>query len=119
MIQPMMVPNLEIRNLSPTLQGKVFIAYFVHLLYFVYCCNVFPTHKEWRFIVYTIPTFTLQAANGVTNICQNGVKLLNKVLILLLGQMLLLVLYCRCTWAIFLVSITQAVTLYNSQTIIF
>ena len=50
--QPMMVPNLEIRNLSPPC--KVFIAYFVHLLYFVYCCNVFPTSQEWRFIVYTI-----------------------------------------------------------------
>ena len=33
---------------------------------------LFQPHKEWRFIVYTIPIFTLQAANGVTNICQNG-----------------------------------------------
>ncbi|KAK6894348.1 Dol-P-Man:Man(7)GlcNAc(2)-PP-Dol alpha-1,6-mannosyltransferase [Candida tropicalis] len=30
----------------------------------------FQPHKEWRFIIYTVPIFTLQAANGVTNIFQ-------------------------------------------------
>ena len=72
MIQPMMVPNLEIRNLSPPC--KVFIAYFVHLLYFVYCCNVFPTSQRMEIHCLYYSNFTLQAANGVTNICQNGVK---------------------------------------------
>lgn len=46
----------------------------------------FQPHKEWRFIVYTIPIFTLQAANGVTNICQKwGLSVLNKVLIFIIG----------------------------------
>ena len=45
----------------------------------------FQPHKEWRFIVYTIPIFTLQAANGVTNICQKwGLSVLNKVLIFII-----------------------------------
>ena len=46
----------------------------------------FQPHKEWRFIVYTIPIFTLQAANGVTKICQKwGLSVLNKVLIFIIG----------------------------------
>lgn len=46
----------------------------------------FQPHKEWRFIVYTIPIFTLQAANGVTNICQKwGLSVLNKVLVFIIA----------------------------------
>lgn len=31
-------------------------------------CMSFQPHKEWRFIIYTIPIFTLQAANALTEL---------------------------------------------------
>ncbi|EGW29857.1 uncharacterized protein SPAPADRAFT_63472 [Spathaspora passalidarum NRRL Y-27907] len=45
----------------------------------------FQPHKEWRFIVYVVPIFTLQAANGLTNVSTKwSASLLNKILLLLM-----------------------------------
>ncbi|RCK66498.1 Dol-P-Man:Man(7)GlcNAc(2)-PP-Dol alpha-1,6-mannosyltransferase [Candida viswanathii] len=41
----------------------------------------FQPHKEWRFIIYTVPIFTLQAANGLTNIFQKwSMNFMNRLL---------------------------------------
>ena len=40
---------------------------FVSSILFIIAMS-FQPHKEWRFIAYTIPIFTLQAANGLSNI---------------------------------------------------
>lgn len=43
----------------------------------------FQPHKEWRFIVYVVPIFTLQAANGLTNISIKwSLSFFNKILFL-------------------------------------
>ncbi|KAI3405469.1 ECM39 [Candida oxycetoniae] len=40
---------------------------FISSLLFIAAMS-FQPHKEWRFIIYTVPIFTLQAANGLSNI---------------------------------------------------
>ena len=84
MIQPMMVPNLEIRNLSPPC--KVFIAYFVHLLYFVYCCNVFPTSQRMEIHCLYYSNFHITSCKWSNkHLSKWGLSVLNKVLIFIIG----------------------------------
>lgn len=51
----------------------------------------FQPHKEWRLIVYVLPVFTLQAANGFANLsCLRNAKFLSKLKMLsLIGACLL------------------------------
>jgi alpha-1,6-mannosyltransferase len=45
----------------------------------------FQPHKEWRFIIYTIPVLTLQAANGLTNISMKwGFSFSTKLLLIII-----------------------------------
>lgn len=44
----------------------------------------FQPHKEWRFIVYTIPIFTLLAANGLAGVSRQWSKSLSTKLLLLI-----------------------------------
>ncbi|EMG45928.1 putative Dolichyl phosphate-D-mannose protein [Candida maltosa Xu316] len=45
----------------------------------------FQPHKEWRFIIYTVPIFTLQAGNGLANISMKwSLGFLNKLLVLII-----------------------------------
>ncbi|KAI5959948.1 ECM39 [Candida pseudojiufengensis] len=51
----------------------------------------FQPHKEWRFIVYTIPIFTLQAANGMANITmKRSLSFSNKLLTVIISFLVLL-----------------------------
>lgn len=56
-------------------------ALFVASVLFVAAMS-FQPHKEWRFIVYVVPVFTLQAANGLANINMKwAFSFANKVLL--------------------------------------
>ncbi|KAG7661199.1 uncharacterized protein J8A68_005284 [[Candida] subhashii] len=64
------------------------ILFISSLLYII--AMSFQPHKEWRFIIYTIPIFTLQAANGLTNIFHKTTNLMNKLLFLIIMAGILL-----------------------------
>ncbi|KAI5949425.1 ECM39 [Candida jiufengensis] len=80
------VINLKIRHPARNSLRILFISSIIFI-----AVMSFQPHKEWRFIIYTIPIFTLQAANGMANITMKwSSSFSNKFLTIIISIMILL-----------------------------